>query len=137
MHSRRNIFPFVCSILVILILPACGLADGGRSQPPPSSPNRMVIYAMMTRNYDGPNGVLNIYLENKDSSNTPEQKEYGLTAILWLVIVDRPDTYTSFKVQTGRTITFHGYDIKIIRIEGKDWPELMEVEVSETEGWVL
>jgi hypothetical protein len=98
----------------------------------------MVIYAMLTRNYDGPHGVLNIYVENDGFPDTlttdpaSGQEKYGITATLWLVIVDHPETYTSFQVKSGQIIAFEGYEITILRID-EEGRHFVEVEVHAVE----
>ena len=63
---------------------------------------------------------------------TPEKSGTGLTATLWLVIEDRPETYSSVRIQTGQTVIFEGYEIKIMRVDkDSDGFGFVEVEVSE------
>jgi hypothetical protein len=102
----------------------------------PLTSTSTVIYPSMTRNFNGEHGVLNIYIDANDWPNvlTPvsEQEKEERTATLWLVIVKRPETYSSFRVRSGETIAFEGFKIHILRIEKDDrGAYFVEVEVTE------
>ena len=132
-----NLFRLAGEIIPAILLSACALNTVSFTKTKPLTSTSMVIYAALNRNYTGTHGVLNIYVDTNGFPNalTPasgqEQKE--LTATLCLVIVDRPETYTSFTVQSGKTISFEGYGIKILRIaEYARGAYFVEVEVAET-----
>ena len=136
-YSTRDLFRLAWLVIPSIMLSACTLGNVSLAKVTPSTPDGMVIFATLSRNYTGTHGVLNIYVDTNGFPNalTPasgqEQKE--LTATLWLVIVDRPETYTSFTVQSGKTISFEGYGIKILRIaEYARGAYFVEVEVAET-----
>ncbi|MBN2085768.1 MAG: hypothetical protein JW748_11150 [Anaerolineales bacterium] len=141
MDLRRRIFRWVAGWFIpVIMLSACGLGEVSLAKVTPQSPSSMVIFTTLSRNYSGPHGVLNISVDADGLPNvltrTPPtgQTESGLTATLWLVITDRPGTYTSFRVQSGQTISFEGYEIKILRIAEYDrGAYYVEVEVSEGE----
>jgi hypothetical protein len=139
-YQKRDLQWFAGLFIPVIMLSAC--AVNNVSLPPftPLTPDSMVIFPTMTRNYTGMHGVLNIYVDSNVFANaltrTPPsgQEDIGLTATLWLVITDRPETYTSFQVQSGQTISFEGYDIRILRIAEYDrGAYFVEVEVSEAE----
>jgi hypothetical protein len=136
-RATRKIYRIAWFIPVIM-LSACGLGDTFQANIKPLTPDGMVIFASMTRNYYGTHSVLNIYVDTAGfypaHTSTPSsgQKDTGLTVTLWLMIVDHPETYSSFQVKNGQTISFEGYEIKTIRIgEGKQ--HFVEVEVNESE----
>ena len=56
-------------------------------------------------------------------SESPHPDKTGcpaLTATLWLVIVDHPETYTSFQIKPAKRFLLKGMKYKILRIgEGK------------------
>jgi len=122
------------SLFLILMLSACARDGASPAKITPSLPKSMVIYEAMTRNYDGPHGILNIYVDLVGFSSAQTraaksgQEDPGLKATLWLVIVDHPETYTSFEVKTGQMISFEGYEINILRI-GEGEQHYVEVEV--------
>jgi hypothetical protein len=98
----------------------------------------MVIFASMTREYNGNHGKLNIYVGVNDFPNslthTPPsgEDEKEPMATLWLVIVSRSETFASFRVKPGQTIDFEGYQIEILRIERSDQGiYFVEIEVTE------
>jgi hypothetical protein len=139
-YQKRSLRWFSGFFIPIILLSSCGIGNVSLANVTPQSPSSMVIFATLSRNYTGPHGVLNIYVDADGFPNvltrTPPsgQEEAGLTATLWLVIADRPETYTSFQVQSGQAISFEGYDIKILRIAEYDrGAYFVEVEVSEAE----
>ena len=139
-YRKGSLRWFAGLFIPVIMLSACGLGSVSRARVTPQSPSSMVIFATLSRNYTGPHGVLNIYVDASGFQNvltlTPPsgKEETGLTATLWLVIVDRPETYTSFQVQSGQTISFEGYDIEILRIAEYDrGAYFVDVEVSEAE----
>ncbi|MBN2084508.1 MAG: hypothetical protein JW748_04735 [Anaerolineales bacterium] len=134
---NRNLCRLAWFIPVIM-LSACGMGDNFQANVIPLAPDGMVIFATMTRNYYGTHSVLNIYVDTDgfypahNSTPSSGQEDTGLTVSLWLMIVDHPETYRSFQVKTGQTMSFEGFEIKIIRIgEGKQ--HFVEVEVNESE----
>lgn len=139
MHLRTRILFLAVGVIVpAILLSACALNLVSFKKTKPLTPTSMVIYSAMTRNYEGAGGVLNLYVDTDGFPNvltpTSGQEKKELTATLWLVITDRPETYTSFQVQTGQTISFEGYDIKILRIGGSDREGyFVEIDVSEVE----
>jgi hypothetical protein len=139
MNFQKRALQWITGLFVpVIMLSAC--AVNSVSLPPftPLTPDSMVIFSTMTRNYTGMHGVLNIYVDSNGFTNaltrTPPsgQEDTGLTATLWLVIVDHPETYTSLQVNPGQSISFEGFEIKILRIMGEGWP-FVEVEVNEAE----
>jgi hypothetical protein len=137
-YINRIFLHVVSSVISAYFLSACALRSVSLMNVTPLSPDSMVILATMTRNYNGPHDVLNIYVENDGFPNTlttdpvSGQKDNGITATLWLMVLDHPETYTSFQVKTGQTISFEGYEIKILRMGKEGWP-YVELEVNEPE----
>ncbi len=132
-----NLFRVAGAIIPAILLSACALNTVSFTKTKPLTSTSMVVYASMTRNYIGEHGELNVYVDSNGfpgeftPTSVREMKE--LTAVLWLVIVDRPETYASFQVHAGQTISFEGYSVKILRIGGND-REGYYVEVDVTEG---
>jgi hypothetical protein len=139
MNCRKRILRWLAGLFIpVIMLSACALNKVNFTKVTPLSAKSMVIYAAMTRNYIGAHGELSIYVDTNgfpgQFTPTSEGEKTELTATLWLVIADRPETYTSFQVQSGQTIPFEGYDIKILRIAEYDrGAYFVEVEVSEVE----
>ena len=122
--------------LGIMLLSACALNLVSFTKTRPLTATSMVIYSAMTRNYQGVHGVLNLYVDPNgfpgEFTPTSDRETKELTAVLWLMIIDRPETYASFQVRTGQTISFEGYDINILRIGGSERDGYyVEVEVAE------
>ncbi len=137
-YQKRPLAGVVFAWLSVLgmILSACATTPAPLANVTPLTSAGMVIYPSMTRNYSGAHGVLNIYVDADGWPNvlTPvsEQEKGERMATLWLVIVGHPETYTSFRVQSGQTISFKGYEINIIRIAEDDrGAYFVEVEVTE------
>ncbi len=136
---RKSQFPgylFVCLSIPGLFLSSCVSTPHPLANVTPLTSKSMVIYPSMTRNYNGLHGMLNIYIDADRLPNvlTPvsEQGEPGLTFTLWLMIVGRPETYSSFEIRSGQTISYQGYKIHVMRIT-KDDREVYFVEVEVTE----
>jgi hypothetical protein len=139
-RRKRNFYWFAGFFVPVVMLSGCALNRVSLVKVTPMTPTSMVIYAAMTRNYPGDHSILNIYVDTNGFPNfltlTPPygQEETGLTATLWLVIVYHPETYTSFRVQSGQAISFEGYEIKILRIgEDDQGGYFVEVNVAEAE----
>ena len=130
-------FTFVCISILGVILSACVKTPAPLANVTPLTSTSMVIYPSMTRNFKGARDVLNIYIDANDWPNvlTPasEREKGERSATLWLVIVGRPETYTSFQVQSGQTISFEVFEIHVLRIAKDDrGAYFVEVEVTET-----
>ncbi len=124
--------------LAVAVLHACAPSSISYAKVTPLKPTSMVIFASMTRDFNGKHGKLNIYMDVKGFPNsltpTPSSGEenYELIATLWLVIVSRPETFTSFRVKAGQIIDFEGYKIEILRIaEYSRGIYFVEIEVTE------
>jgi hypothetical protein len=140
MINRKRGLPWFNLVGLLFLgmnLSACVEIRSSLAKVTPMSSTSMVIYESMTRNHSGSFGVLNIYIDTRGFPNaltpTTGQEKKELTATLWLMIVERPDTYTSFSVQSGQIISFEGYKIKVFRIE-KDKQDYFFVEVEVTEA---
>lgn len=125
--------------LIVPVLHACVPSRVSYAEVTPLKPESMVIFASMTRDYNGRYGKLNIYTDVKGFPNsltpTPSSIEEAneLMATLWLVIVSRPETFSFFRVKTGQIIDFEGYRIEILRIaEYSRGIYYVEVEVTES-----
>jgi hypothetical protein len=137
--NRNRLYPacsFVWFSFLVVILSACVSTPHPLANVTPLTSTSMLIYPSMTRNYSRADGMLNIYVDADGWPNvlTPvaEQETEERTAILWLVIVGRPETYTSCRVRSGETIVFEGFKIKILRIDKDDrGAYFVEIEVTE------
>lgn len=136
-QKSHNRYSFVCLTALSMMFSACAKTPVPLATITPLTPTSMVVYAAMTRNYSGTHGVVNIYVDSDGWPNalTPEsgQEDHELTATLWFIILGRPETYTSFQVQSGQAIYFEGYEIFVLRIAKDDrGAHFVEVEVAET-----
>lgn len=141
MYRRKRVLNwFVGILMAVLLLSGCALNKVSFLNVTPATPTSIVIYEAMTRNCTGDHSILSIYVDTHGFPNhltlapPAEKEETELTATLWLVIVYRPETYTSFRVRSGQTISFEGYEIKILRV-GKDdqGSYYVDVDVAEVE----
>jgi hypothetical protein len=135
-HRNKNINWIAGLFIAFIMLSACAPKRVTLMRVTPLTSTSMVIYAAMTRYYYGSNGVVNIYVDRNGfpdgSPLASGQEKIELTATLWLLIVDHPETYTSIQVRSGQTTSFEDYQIKILRI-GQDDQEnyFVELELSE------
>jgi hypothetical protein len=136
--SSHLLFWIAAMFILSAALPACTPSVVSYAKVTPLKPGSMVIFGSMTRNYSGNLGILNIYVDSYGFPNsltyTPPsgEDENEPMATLWLVIVSRSDTFTSFRVKPGQTIDFEGYKIEILRIEKNDQGiYFVEIEVTE------
>jgi hypothetical protein len=139
MRKRSHLLFWIAAVFILSAAPsACTPSVVSYAKVTPWKPGSMVIFGSMTRNYSGNHGILNIYADSYGFPNsltyTPisGEEENEPTATLWLVIVSRPVTFTSFRVKPGQTIEFEGYRIEILRI-GKSDQGIYFVEVEVTE----
>jgi hypothetical protein len=137
-HKYVALFMYFAFFLMTAALTACVSSTVSYAKVTPMRPDSMVIFASMTREYNGNHGKLNIYVGVNDFPNslthTPPsgEDEKEPMATLWLVIVSRSETFASFRVKPGQTIDFEGYQIEILRIERSDQGiYFVEIEVTE------
>lgn len=119
-----------------LIVSACKATPFSFAKVTPQTSTSMIIYEARVRIYAGRYGMLHIGANDvggKDAAQgAPEETGIGLSAVLWLVIEERSETYSSTQIHAGQVVNFEGYEIKILRIdEDSDGFGFVEVEVTE------
>jgi hypothetical protein len=122
-------------LLLFLLMSGCDYI-GLFSKATPMTSTSLIIYRNTNPDIIGENSTLsiasgNFYFKNYTAESGKE--EFGLTAVLWMWIKERPDTQTSLRIHTGQIITFEGYRIVILRITRDSRDLFIEVEVTETE----
>lgn len=119
-----------------IFLSSCISTPYSHANVTPLTSTSMVIYNSMTRNYRRGLRTVNVHVQITSLQNelTPESKQEvpELEYTLWLMIVGHPETYKSFQVQSGQTISFEGFTINILRIDKDDrGVYFVEIEVTE------
>jgi hypothetical protein len=132
-RTKRNPWWISGLAMLTLVLSACG-PERSYSRITPMTSSSMVIYQGMTREYNGLYGILDVYVDPfgfLDRAVTASgQKEQEWAATIWLLIVGQPETYASFQVQSGQSVSFEGYRLKILRIGQDDrGNKFVEIEV--------
>jgi hypothetical protein len=122
-------------LVFIILLSGCGYM-GIFSQATPMTPTSLIIYRNTNPDIFGENSTLsiasgNFYYEKYTTESGKE--EYGLTAVLWMWIKERPETQTSIGIHTGQIILFEGYRIEVLRIARDSLELFAEVEITEME----
>ena len=120
--SIKSIWVMIlCPFFLSVCLSSCIKIGPSLAKMTPQTSTSMIIFSGMTRNYSGAHGVLNIYVgpdvfPNEIDLTIPTDEAAQSTSNLWLMIVGKPETYTSIQIQMGQTIIFEGYQIKVLRI---------------------
>lgn len=136
---RKKQFPVctvACLFILGILLSSCISTPYPYANATPQISTSMVIYPSMTRNYQSGLRTLNILVQTESAQNTltPESnpEEPDRVFILWLMIIGYLETYASFQVQSGQTISFEGFEIHVLRIAKDDRGiHFIEIEVTE------
>jgi hypothetical protein len=122
-------------LVIIWLLSGCDYM-GIFTQATPMTPTSLIIYRNTNPDIIGKSSTLSIASGNfniKKYTAESGKEEFGLTAVLWMWIKERPETQTSLRVHIGQILSFEEYIIEVIRIERDSRELFAEVEITETE----